>query len=84
MVANSISQISPASPEKKNKWNKTRRKRTNKEKTAGLLDFKAEILQTDKFWTEMILAGNQRKQRGPLHINLKNQDGVRQRQSLIS
>ena len=39
--------------------------------------FRAEILQIDKFWTQMILAGNQSKQRGPLHINLKNQDCVR-------
>ena len=31
----------------------------------------------------MILAGNQSKQRGPLHIYLGNQDGVRQRQSFL-
>ena len=31
----------------------------------------------------MILAGNQSKQRGPLHINLKNQDGVCQRQICV-
>ena len=31
----------------------------------------------------MILAGNQSKQRGPHHIYLQNQDGVRQRQSFL-
>ena len=31
----------------------------------------------------MILAGNQSKQRGPLHINLKNQDGLCQRQICV-
>ena len=41
------------------------------------------ILQIDKPWTQMILAGNQIKQRGPLHIYLGNQDGVRQRQSFL-
>ena len=42
-----------------------------------------EILQICKFWTQMILAGNQSKQRGPLRIYLENQDGVRQRQSFL-
>ena len=38
----------------------------------------------DKSWTQMILAGNQIKQRGPLRIYLENQDGVRhQRQSFL-
>ena len=31
----------------------------------------------------MILAGNESKQRGPLIINLKNQDGVFFRQSFL-
>ena len=31
----------------------------------------------------MILAANESKQRGPLHIYLENQDGVRQRQSFL-
>ena len=31
----------------------------------------------------MILAGNQSRQRGPLHIYLGNQHGVRQRQSFL-
>ena len=31
----------------------------------------------------MILAGNQSKQRGPLHIYLENQDGVRQWQGRV-
>ena len=43
----------------------------------------SKILQTDKLWTQMILAGNQSKQRGPLHINLKNQDGLCQRQICV-
>ena len=34
----------------------------------------------DKSWTQMIVAGNQIKQRGPLHIYLENQDGVRHQQ----
>ena len=63
---------------------KQNKKKKNKQgKNGRLTRFIAEILQTDKFWTEMILAGNQRKQRGPLHIKLKNQDGVRQRQSFL-
>ena len=49
-----------------------------------MLFFSREVLQICKFWTQIILAGNQSKQRGPLHIYLENQDGVRQRQEFPS
>ena len=81
MVANSLSRISPGSPEKKKYVNETKQEESeNKPGENGRFTrcyFRAEILQIDKFWTQMILAGNQSKQRGPLHINLKNQDCVR-------
>ena len=59
-------------------YTKQNKKKQNKQGENGRFTrcyFRAEILQIDKFWTQMILAGNQSKQRGALLINLKNQDG---------
>ena len=53
--------------------NKTKKKQ-NKQRENGRFTrcyFRAEILQIDKFWTQMILAGDQSKQRGPLHTYLE-------------
>ena len=71
---------------KKLNINETKQEETEQTRKNGRFTrcyFRAEILQIDKSWTQMILAGNQSKQWGPLHIYLGNQDGVRQRQSFL-
>ena len=66
--------ISPASPEKKYKRNKTRRNEQGQKGQFTRCHFRADILQVYKFWTQMILAGNQSKQikeEQGLHIYLE-------------
>ena len=61
VVANSFkSNKSWVSRKNINKRNKTRRNWTNKDGrfTRDYSDFRAEVLQIYKFWTQMILGGN--------------------------
>ena len=81
MVADSIKSNYSRVPRKKKIETKQNKKKQNKQvQKAGLLDVILEVTSS-KFTSfepnQMILAG---KQRGPLHIYLENQDGVRQRQ----